>query len=91
MFIFGAPGAATVETDTITDFQRDLDVIDLSHVTRGLVWMGTDAFTDSGRAEVRIVQYSSKTRIQIDSDGDGAVELNIDVLGSNIGPFDLLY
>ena len=91
VFIFGAPGAATVETDTITDFQRDLDVIDLSHVSPGLVWMGTEAFTDSGRAEVRIVQYSSKTRIQIDSDGDGAVELNIDVLGSNIGPFDLLY
>lgn len=91
VFIFTKPVGAAVEYDTITDFQPGLDVIDLSGIARSIVWMGKARFTGDGRAEVRAEEYSNRTRLSIDLDGDGDTDLVIDVYGGTLSPFDLMY
>lgn len=91
VFIFTAPVGSAVEYDSITDFQPGQDMIDLSGVARSIVWMGTSRFTGDGRAEMRVQEYSNRTRLLIDTDGDGDSDLVIDVHGGTFSPFDLLF
>lgn len=91
VFVFTAPSGGAVEYDTITDFQPGVDMIDLSAVVSSFTWMGAGKFSGTGRAEIRVQESSSRTRVMIDADGDGAADLVIDLLGGPFSPFDLFH
>lgn len=91
VFVFHAPPGNSFEHDKIMDFRSGHDVIDLSEITRTLVWMDGANFTGSGRAEVRMRNLENCTRLLVDVDGDGTTDLAIDIYGGRFSPFDLLY
>ncbi|MCC2981048.1 calcium-binding protein [Sphingomonas sp. IC4-52] len=62
--------------DTITDFTRGEDVIDLSNVG-SFSFLGRKGFTGGGEAEVRFRSIDNDTLIQVDVDGNSTVDLTI--------------
>lgn len=90
VFVFVPHSSPGVQSDTITDFQTGVDVIDLSDIAASIVWMGTSGFSGRGRTEVCMQKYSDRTRLLIDLDGDGDTDMAINVYGSAVTPFDLL-
>jgi serralysin len=79
--------------DVIVDFEKGVDTIDLSELVDGHVtWLGKDAFTASGEAEVRIKKRANFVLVSIDADGDGTADGQIQVndVGSlSAADFDL--
>lgn len=91
VFIFTRPAAGTKEYDEIRDYDSDEDVIDLSGIANGLVWLGSATLTGQGRPEVAIDELGKGTRLIIDIDGDGKGDLFITILGDPIDPFDMIF
>lgn len=92
VFVFKRPSASHYgELDRIYDFASGRDVIDLTPLPGTLVWLGSAAFTDTGRAEVRWVSLSDRGQLQVDINGDRHADLRIDVYGDAVTPFDLLF
>ncbi|WBU56947.1 M10 family metallopeptidase C-terminal domain-containing protein [Paracoccus sediminicola] len=91
-FVFARPSAkGRPDRDLIADFRSGEDVIDLSAMPSSLTWIDDAPYRASGRAEIRMHEYSSKTRLMIDIDGDGDSDLYIDIEGTRLSPFDLLF
>lgn len=66
--------------DRIKDFQQGEDHIDLSSVAQEIDFIGSEAFSGAGNAEVRFVSASNGTaRVLVDADGDGAIDMRINV------------
>lgn len=92
VFVFAPPSAASVgELDTIYDFASGRDVIDLTLMPDGLIWLGSSAFTGSGQVEIRYGSIDGGGQMQIDIDGDRRADLRINVFGDAVSPFDLLF
>ncbi len=87
--------------DTITDFQRGLDKIDLRAIDANdrtaendaITFIGTASFDGSGEASAGQLRYASGgglLTIQIDLDGDGLADMHIELEGRvRIGEGDL--
>ncbi|WP_417208481.1 calcium-binding protein [Antarctobacter sp.] len=95
-FKFASIGDAGLgaDRDQILDFEKGLDLIDLSEVAAGtLDFRGTGAFAPSGNAELRLLETpTGSTIVQIDVDGNGTVDAEIrvaNVAGLTAGDFIL--
>lgn len=66
--------------DEIEDFTQGADLIDLS-AAADLIFIGTAAFSGTGAAELRYHSNGSTTYLQFDSNGDGTVDGQINVIG----------
>jgi len=84
--------------DTITDFQRGKDKIDLTAMDSNstdeghtpMIWLGTGAFTNH-QGEMRYEAVSGGLQLQIDTTSDGAADMAMDLLGpTNLGLGDFL-
>lgn len=69
--------------DTITDFTRGEDVIDLFNLGP-LTFQGRQGFTGEGSGEVRFRLFGEDTLIQVDIDGDGAMDMSILLNGQHM-------
>jgi Ca2+-binding RTX toxin-like protein len=71
-------------TDVITDFAVDTDVIVIEGGSGSLTYLGDDSgWTSSGSAEARFV--TSTNLLEIDTDGNGAADLNIKLTNITAG------
>ncbi len=88
-----ATDSPKAEGDSILDFERGRDIIDLSDLVEGTVaWLGTAGLTGSGAAEARYRARSDYLEVKIDVDGDGTVDMMIvleDLARINAGDFYL--
>lgn len=71
-----APGQA----DRIRDFEPGIDHIDLSRLARDITLQPRGFSGDGG--EVRLVEVRGDTRVLVDSNGDGRLDMRINVLGA---------
>ncbi|OWK29828.1 calcium-binding protein [Sphingomonas mucosissima] len=69
--------------DTITDFTRGEDVIDLFNLG-ALTFQGRKGFTGAGNGEVRFRSLGEDTLIQVDIDGDASVDMSILLNGQHM-------
>ncbi|MCP5072032.1 MAG: calcium-binding protein [Rhodobacteraceae bacterium] len=69
-------------SDTIKDFELDIDTIDLSGVSAGtLVFIGSAAFSGT-QGEVQVtVNGGGTSTVLVDADGDGLADMKITVAG----------
>ncbi|MBL0370777.1 M10 family metallopeptidase C-terminal domain-containing protein [Rhizobium sp. KVB221] len=69
--------------DLITDFDVAEDKFDLTELslTDVFVFTGTGAFTKGGEPEVRYEKGATNTMVQFDTDGDGDVDMQIELTG----------
>jgi|GEM_PF-2332281 len=73
-----ATDSLRADADTILDFERGRDKIDLTDLVEGTVaWLATDGFTGKGAAEARYRARSDRAEVKIDVDGDGNVDMMI--------------
>lgn len=82
IFVFRtrADSPAGAGRDTITDFQRGEDKIDLSALLKGnapMDFIGTDGFSGRGVAEIRHSAMKDGRLVAIDLDGDGRPDMQI--------------
>ena len=87
LFVFAA-GDSAVGTgrDTVTDFERGADRIDLSGAGAAF-FIGTGRFSGTA-GEIRYAAFSDRTIIELDSDGDGAADLQIALTGDHELSYD---
>ena len=81
IFVFSALDDPAGGQDTIADFVRGEDRIDLSALgaeIEGGLWLGGRSFTGHA-GEVILVAYSDGVRIAVDADGDRVTDLSIRV------------
>ena len=74
------------DRDTVTDFTRGLDLLDLSGLLPGMAFLDTGGFTGTA-GEVRIntaIAGGTVTRLYVDLTGNGASDLSIDLLGAPV-------
>jgi Ca2+-binding RTX toxin-like protein len=85
-FVYGSVSdtGATDDFDFISDFDVSDDVFDLTDLslTDVFVFKGTAAFAGGGELGVRYVKTSTDTMVQIDTDGDGTADMQIELDGS---------
>jgi serralysin len=88
-------GLTTINRDTVLDFEIDFDKIDLRSIDASTVdagnnafqWIGIDAITTSTAGELRFRQIdvagtaNDATIVEIDNDGDVAIEASIKFKG----------
>ncbi|MEP3946017.1 M10 family metallopeptidase C-terminal domain-containing protein [Ascidiaceihabitans sp.] len=72
-----ATDSTTAAADRIRDFETGLDRIDLSEV-EDFVFVGDNAFSGTG-AEVRFQTTSSGLRFEMDVDGNGTVDMRVNM------------
>ena len=72
-------GATAASRDLITDFVNGTDKIDLADLTGTLTFIGKSAFT--GANQVNYAQVAGNTMIGIDTDGNGAPNMQIELVG----------
>lgn len=93
-FVFAAAADLAVAglLDTITDFQRGVDVIDLRSIHPGvLVFAGAGALPGGGTAAVNYGVGATSVTLQVDLDGNGTVDGRIVLQGlSGLAAGDLL-
>ncbi len=80
----GAATTAALGTDTIQDFTRGEDMIDLSAltgVTGDFTFIGTNAFAADNVNQIRLNIVGQTTTIQIDTNANNAAELSITLTG----------
>lgn len=71
--------------DRIADFDSGTDRIDLTSVAENLFFIGTDAFTGSGRAELCYdVGQNGAARVLVDADGDGRSDMRINLIDTPV-------
>lgn len=81
IYAASASGVGAGNRDIISDFsQSDGDKINLSAVTAGLSFVYGGAFT--GAKQVRYEYDSGNTIVQIDSNGDGTADMEIQLTGT---------
>ncbi|WP_323771421.1 calcium-binding protein [Antarctobacter sp.] len=84
-FVFGALTDSVVgaNRDVIVDFEKGIDIINLVNVVPGVLsFRGTAGFTASGTAELRLQETAGgSTLIWVDADGNGTVDMEINVAG----------
>ncbi|MCP9481307.1 hypothetical protein NNA36_04975 [Shimia sp. CNT1-13L.2] len=75
----GAESGLGSDSDTVTDFTRGQDLLDLSDIGVGAFsFLGRgNPFTASGDMEARIVRNGSDLRLLLDVDGDGGTDARI--------------
>ncbi len=88
-------GIGASSRDTITDFEVGVDHIELWRMTPGLTFVGDITMTSFGGVmpEVGYTQGTGMTIVQIDSDGDGNADLEIELTGVHtltLGDFELV-
>ncbi|WP_417208456.1 M10 family metallopeptidase C-terminal domain-containing protein [Antarctobacter sp.] len=85
VFVFNSVDDAGIGAlrDQILDFESGVDVIDVSAMAAGAFdFLGTAAFAPSGNAELRLFETpSGSTIVQLDVDGNGAIDAEIRVAG----------
>lgn len=83
LFVFHSVADSTqAAPDRIRDFTPGDDLIDLTaSAFNGLDFIGTDAFSATGQAEVNISYTSTAARIQLDIDGNGSLDMQINIAG----------
>ncbi|MFN3292403.1 MAG: calcium-binding protein [Gemmobacter sp.] len=91
VFSSAAVSPNTAEAVTIRDFRPGSDLIDLSGVATGRVFVGSAAHTGGGTASVRTQLSAGTTQLRVDADGDGVTDMRI-VLSDQpvIGATDLV-
>ncbi|MDO5606177.1 MAG: calcium-binding protein, partial [Paracoccus sp. (in: a-proteobacteria)] len=63
VFVFlPAAGGEAAGTDLITDFTSGEDMIDVSKLARGLIWMGDARLSGSGRPEIQLRDMGDRQR-----------------------------
>lgn len=72
--------SSSERSDTITDFGRGNDVIDLSAIDAGFDFIGDAAFSDTA-GELRVAKRGGDTFVYGDADGDGSADLAIRIEG----------
>ncbi len=75
-FVFRSLDDMTANTDHVTDFEIGVDTVVLSEIpatSGGLFFIGQNAFTNVA-GQMRFVVLNGTTEIQIDADGDGALD-----------------
>lgn len=81
VFAFGDNMAQAGQHDTISDFVRGKDHIDLTAMdSMALTFLGTGAFTNQ-LGEMRVEAMTGGVQLLIDTTGDGAADMAIDLLG----------
>lgn len=66
--------------DTIKDFDRGQDLIDLTGIVSGeLTFIGGAGFGGIGVAELQVTDNGSDAYVRVDEDGDGTADMRIDV------------
>lgn len=83
VFIYGheresVRGAA----DRIRDFQRGVDKIDLIEIVDGAAFLGSASFTVTGYSQLRVEGVAGVQYVQLDIDGNGLSDMEIEVSGS---------
>jgi len=74
--------SAMGRADTIADFVRGQDLIDLSELgLTNLRWRGAQGFTKEGQPELRIIPTADALRLRLDADGDGVADMEIRLVG----------
>ncbi|HET9427760.1 MAG TPA: M10 family metallopeptidase C-terminal domain-containing protein, partial [Allosphingosinicella sp.] len=82
-FVFAAGDSAVGEArDTIGDFERGADRIDLSG-TGATSFIGTARFSGTA-GEVRYAAFTDRTIIEVDGDGDGTADLQVAIAGDYV-------
>lgn len=68
--------------DKIYGFDTETDWLDLSEIAATEIeFLGTDTFTASGKAELRLVEHRGvTTQIKVDVDGDGTADMRIQIM-----------
>ncbi|MCJ8140781.1 M10 family metallopeptidase C-terminal domain-containing protein [Falsirhodobacter halotolerans] len=82
VFVFRARGESPVGQgrDTITDFHRGMDKIDLSGILKAgasMSFIGTNEFSGHGGAEVRHTGAGNHRMVVVDLNGDGVADMQI--------------
>ncbi len=71
------------DTDIITDFAINEDVMDMRHLYDGTLEVNINAgFSGGGVASLRTAEIAGDTRVFVDLDGDGVQDLRIFVTGA---------
>ena len=79
VFVAASESPDTSAAVRIADFRPGEDLIDLSSVAPGLVFVGSGAFTGGGTPSVRAsgVSSTNQTLLRVDADGDGIADMRI--------------
>jgi serralysin len=83
IFSFTAPfeGARETARDTIVDFEKGSDAIDVTNWGSNFSYIGGDAFSGPGTAELRSIFNSAATIVFGDADGNGSADFSFRILG----------
>jgi Ca2+-binding RTX toxin-like protein len=77
VFIFQVRDSLADDPDTITDFQRGQDLIDLPGFARTPTFIGAADFAGNGTAQLRAVLSGSTVTVEVDVNGDGRAEFRL--------------
>jgi Ca2+-binding RTX toxin-like protein len=91
VFIFASAAEIGLGTrsNTITDFARGVDDIDLSAM--GLTFIGAAAFSGSGAGQVRFTTSAGNGVLRGDVNGDGVTDFTLNLLGvTSLGAGDVI-
>ncbi|MBV1864638.1 MAG: hypothetical protein KUG74_09390 [Rhodobacteraceae bacterium] len=66
--------------DKILDFSKGTDLIDFTGLAPTLTYSGS-SFSGSGGGEVRRIGAGANTKVQVDLDGNGTADMEINVIG----------
>ncbi len=80
------------DSDRVMDFEKGLDKLDFSAIDakpamagdQALAFVFQGAFTGGGQGSVRYEWADNSTWVQVDADGDGSMDLNIELVGQTI-------
>ena len=75
VFINASDSRNNEKADVITDFETDVDHLDLSAIG-GLTFIGSDTFSGTS-AEVRTTISGTDTLVWVDVNGDGVADMNV--------------
>ncbi|MFO1253575.1 MAG: M10 family metallopeptidase C-terminal domain-containing protein [Inhella sp.] len=80
------------DQDRVLDFQQGQDKLNFSAIDakpamagdQALAFVVQGAFTGGGQGSVRYEWADNSTWVQVDADGDGSMDLNIELVGQTI-------
>ena len=84
VFLFtSASDSTTADPDSILDFERGEDIIDLYTITDTLQFIGNDDFSVTGQNEIRVREIGGVLTVaEVDLGGNGSIDMEIIIYGA---------